>query len=129
MINEPLLNHSALRFIRVDIPFGIAYKEKIDAARAVVLAAVGEDDRFIDKLDPQVVATGLGDSSVNMELRLFVERAADELPVRFEYVERVREALRDAGIEIPFPHLQLFIDEAKAFENGFPGGEARGEPE
>jgi small conductance mechanosensitive channel len=127
MINEPLLNHSALRFIRVDIPFGIAYKEKVAEARAVVLAAIGEDDRFIDKLEPQVVATGLGESSVDMELRLFVERAADELPVRFEYVERVREALRDAGIEIPFPHLQLFIDEAKAFENGLPraGGSER----
>ncbi len=38
------------------------------------------------------------------------------VPVRWEYLERVREALRAAGIEVPFPHLQLFIDEAQAFE-------------
>jgi small conductance mechanosensitive channel len=30
-------------------------------------------------------------------------------------MEKVRETLREADIEIPFPHLQLFVDEAKAF--------------
>jgi small conductance mechanosensitive channel len=29
----------------------------------------------------------------------------------------VREALREADIEIPFPHRQLFLDEAKAFDS------------
>lgn len=116
MINQPLLNHSAFRFVRVDIPFGIAYKEDIDKTREVLLTMIGEDERLIDKADPQVVVTELGDSSVNMELRLFVKEARDELAVRWEYVERIRKALQQAGIEIPFPHLQLFIDEAKAFE-------------
>jgi small conductance mechanosensitive channel len=116
MINQPLLNHSAFRFVRVDIPFGIAYKEDIDKTRAVLLAMIGEDERLIDKADPQVVVTKLADSSVNMELRLFVKEARDELAVQWEYVERIREALREAEIEIPFPHLQLFIDEAKAFK-------------
>ena len=116
MINQPLLNHSAFRFVRVDIPFGIAYKEDIDETREVLLTMIGEDERLIDKADPQVVVTELGDSSVNMELRLFVKEARDELAVRWEYVERIRKALQQAGIEIPFPHLQLFIDEAKAFE-------------
>lgn len=116
MINQPLLNHSALRFLRVDVPFGIAYKEDIDEARTVVLSTIGEDDRLIDKADPRVVVTELGDSSVQMELRLFVKEAKDELAVRWDYLERIRGALREAGIEIPFPHLQLFVEEAKAFE-------------
>lgn len=116
MINQPLLNHSGFRFVRVDIPFGIAYKEDIDEAREVIIAAVGDDERFLDKIDPQVVVTELGDSSVNMQLRLYVRDAGDELAVRWQYIERVRKALRDAGIEIPFPHLQLFLDEAKAFD-------------
>ncbi|MDX1578680.1 MAG: mechanosensitive ion channel family protein [Gemmatimonadota bacterium] len=127
MITQPLLNHSGLRFIRVDIPFGIAYKEDIEEARRVVLAALPEDDRFVDRVDPQVVVTELGDSSVNMQLRVFIEDASEELPVRWEYVERVRVALREADIEIPFPHLQLFIDEAKAFQKGVPGLGDRGE--
>ena len=58
----------------------------------------------------------MNDSSVDMELRLFLRDPKLEVPIRFEYVERVREALREADIEIPFPHLQLFVDEAQAFE-------------
>jgi len=60
----------------------------------------------------------LNDSSVDMALRLWVKDAGSEVPVRFDHTERVREALREADIEIPFPHLQLFIDEAKAFSDG-----------
>ncbi len=51
-----------------------------------------------------------------MALRLHLRDAKLEVPVRFEYQERVFDALTAAGIEIPFPHLQLFIDEAQAFE-------------
>jgi small conductance mechanosensitive channel len=39
------------------------------------------------------------------------------VPIRWEYTEKVRERLREADIEIPFPHRQLFLDEAKALEN------------
>ena len=55
-------------------------------------------------------------SSVNLSLRLYLRNPKLEMPMRYEYVEKIREALRQADIEIPFPHLQLFIDEAKAFE-------------
>ena len=33
-----------------------------------------------------------------------------------DVLEQIKEALDDAGIEIPFPHLQLFIDEAKGLK-------------
>ena len=52
-----------------------------------------------------------------MALWLFVRKAADEVPIKLEYTERIRRALADADIEIPFPHLQLFIDGAKGLES------------
>jgi len=36
--------------------------------------------------------------------------------VRPRLVKASKEALDDAGIEIPFPHLQLFIDDAKGLK-------------
>ncbi len=116
MINQKLINHAMLRLTRVQVAFGIAYKENIDAARAAVLATVEGDERFDPDHPAKVVVTELGDSSVNMELRVFLTDPSHEVPVRFEYVEKVKKALDAVGIEIPFPHLQLFIDEAKAFE-------------
>lgn len=115
MVTNAVINHSARGVLRVDVPFGIAYKERIQAAREAVMAIVDDsDDRLAPDWEHKVVATKLNDSSVDLELRLFLRDAGDQIPVRLEYTERIREALRDADIEIPFPHLQLFIDGADA---------------
>ncbi|MEL6615686.1 MAG: mechanosensitive ion channel family protein [Bacteroidota bacterium] len=126
VIEEKILNHSMHRALRISIPFGIAYKENPSQAREVVLGLTEEDARLHPDFEPKVVVTALGDSSVDMELRLHLKDPGLEVPVGFEYRERVFEALREAGIEIPFPHLQLFIDEAKAFENRMLPPEASG---
>ncbi len=120
MINQKLINHSMLGVIRVDVPFGIAYKEDPKEAREIVLDLIHEDDPRIDfSRKPTVVVTELNDSSVDMMLRFYLRNPDLEVPVRFEFVEKIREALRDRNVEIPFPHLQLFVDEAQAFENSF----------
>ena len=117
VIEEKILNHSMHRALRISVPFGIAYKESPSEARETVLALAEGDKRLHPDFDSQVVVTALNDSSVDMELRLFLKDSKLEVPVGFEYREKVFEALRAADIEIPFPHLQLFIDEAKAFES------------
>ena len=122
--NLQMINHSISNFsvrgdamgLRVEVPFGIAYKERPAEARKVVLPLVEGDDRVASHPEPEVVVTKLNDSSVDMALRIFIKDAGNENPLRFHYTELIREALREADIEIPFPHLQLFIDEAKAFE-------------
>jgi small conductance mechanosensitive channel len=116
VITEKIINHTMLQTLRVRVPFGIAYKESPEAARAVVLALTEGDERLHPDHAPEAVVTDLGASSVNMELRLFLKDPNLEVPVELEYQEKVFDALKAAGIEIPFPHLQLFIDEAKAFE-------------
>ncbi len=116
VITERIINHTRLRNLRVEVPFGIAYKESPAQARATVLALAEGDDRLHPDHQPEVVVTELGDSSVNMELRLFLKNPKQELAVFADYQEKVFDALTAAGIEIPFPHLQLFNDEAKAFK-------------
>lgn len=119
--NTTMINHSLTNYsidgrksgIRVDINFSIAYKERPAEARDVVLPLAEGDARIMTSPAAEVVVTELSDSSVNMALRLWVYDPGNEYAVRFHYIERVREALREADIEIPFPHLQLFIDEAK----------------
>ena len=119
MITKRLLNHSMLGIVRVEVPFGIAYKEYPDEARQVVLALTEDDDRLHSNYPPSVVVKELNDSSVDMALRIYLKDPNQETPLRFEYTEKVREALREAGIEIPFPHRQLFLDEAKALDDSF----------
>ncbi len=116
MIQNKVVNHTLLNTLRVVVPFGIAYKEYPQEAREAVLGTAEGDERLHPDYPSQVVVTAMNESSVDMELRLFLKDPKLEVPVRWEYLERVREALRAADIEVPFPHLQLFIDEAQAFE-------------
>lgn len=111
MVTEAVINHTAGTALRVDIPFSIAYKEDIDATRDVVMGVVDSvRDRLTDSPDPRVVTTRLADSGVEMELHVFLKDAGDAVPLRFELTEKVRKALGEADIEIPFPHLQLFVE-------------------
>lgn len=113
VIGELLVNHSMYGESRVGVSVGIAYKESIDDARAVILDAVRGLEGVLATPAPSVVVDELGDSSVNLVVRVWVAEAVNEVPVKFRVVEASKKALDAAGIEIPFPHLQLFVDDVK----------------
>lgn len=110
MVNQAVTNQSGNLPLRVDIAFGVAYKEDLDETRRVVMEVTQGDDRLVDQPAPEVVVTQLNNSSVDLMLRVHVRDPTISAPLLFEYTERVRKALGRAGIEIPFPHLQLFVD-------------------
>lgn len=110
MINQKLLNHTMLGVIRVEIPFGIAYKEYPESARSAILKSTQEDPRLHPDYPSTVVVDRLSDSSIDMILRIYLKDPRQEIEIGFEYAEKIREILRSSGIEIPFPHLQLFME-------------------
>jgi len=110
IIDAVLVNHSQHGSTRVDVPIGIAYKEHIPKARAVLLPAVRDLPGVVADPPPDLVVTGLGASSVDMDLRVWIDAATDEQPVFFRVMEASKLALDAAGIEIPYPHLQLFVE-------------------
>ncbi len=112
MINQKLINPTLMGVVRVEVPFGIAYKESTEAARSVILQLPNSDPRIAGDHPVKVVVTDLGSSSVNMVLRFYIRDTSNEVPLKAEYTEKVFKALKSAKIEIPFPHLQLFIDGA-----------------
>jgi len=125
MLANRLSNHSTNPINRVRIPMGIAYKESIDAARKVMLGLVANDPRICKEPAPAVVVVECAASSVNLELRFWIMDESIEKVIAFEYTERIKNALDAAGIQIPFPHLQLFLEQTPAIRelaggNGFP---------
>ncbi|MBL8998574.1 MAG: mechanosensitive ion channel family protein [Gemmatimonadetes bacterium] len=110
IIGDTLVNHSMYGETRVVVKIGIAYKERIAEARAVLLEAAKGVDGAMDDPPPDVIARSLGDSSVNLEVRVWIADPAIERPVGARLVEACKVALDKAGIEIPFPHQQLFIE-------------------
>jgi small conductance mechanosensitive channel len=110
MLANRVANHSTHPVIRVDIPIGIAYKESIDKARGALLATVDGDDRICKEPPPSVVVSQCADSSVNLMLWLWIGDESIEKSVFYEYLEKAKKALDAADIEIPFPHVQLLLE-------------------
>ncbi len=110
IIDEVLENFSKHGEVRVDAVVGIAYKEDIGKARDVLLEAVKSVDHVLDEPAPDVVVDELGGSSVNLKVRVWIESADKRRGTYFKVTEAAKLALDEAGIEIPFPHLQLFLD-------------------
>ena len=113
IINEVLVNHSKNGAVRLNIPIGIAYKEYIPQAREVILRAVSGVDQVLQDPAPTVVVLECGGSSVNLQIRAWIPDANHQVPIAAAVIEAAKLALDEAGIEIPFPHLQLFIDEVR----------------
>jgi len=113
IIDEVLVNHSKHGETRIDVPVGIAYKEDVGRAREVLLAAAARVEHVISDPAPAVAVVGLGASSVDLQVRVWIAEAAREKPVYASVVEQSKRALDEAGIEIPFPHLQLFVEQVE----------------
>jgi len=113
LIDSTLENHSKRGGMRVDVPVGIAYKEDIDRAREVLLEAVRDIPEQWRDLEPEVAVVALGNSSVDLQVRVWIENPGRLRPVEAMIVERSKKALDAAGIEIPFPHLQLFLEDVR----------------
>ena len=81
--NRNILNYSRNPTRRLDIPVGIAYEDDVEQALDLLLSHLSKDTRVLPHPDPQVLVTGLGDSSVNLTLRCWTSRT-DFWPLRFE---------------------------------------------
>jgi len=116
LAQERVVNFTLTPKARVRVSVGIAYKEDIQGAREVILSTLEGDDRILPDPAPSVVVTGLGDSSVNLQLRFWTEDPNQKYGLMWEYTEKCKQALDQADIEIPFPHLQLFLEQTRAVE-------------
>jgi small conductance mechanosensitive channel len=113
IIDATLENYSKQGAMRVDVPVGIAYKESVADARRVLLGAMAGLDGLSATQGPDVVVTELGDSSVNLAVRVWIDNGATSQSTFSQVLETSKAALDEAGIQIPFPHLQLFVDEVQ----------------
>lgn len=109
--NGHITNYSREPRRRADINIGIDYSSDIKRAREVLLD-IARDPRVHVEPAPVVFVTGLGDSAVNLSLRVWVA-TGDFWPVTFAFTELAKERLTEAGIGIPFPQRVVHLAKAE----------------
>ncbi len=105
-----LVNHTKNGQTRVDVPIGIAYKENIPRARATLIAAVRDLEGVSKQTPPDVVV----EPSARPASTWSSGSGSTTLPGSGRCTAAVMEAsklaLDEAGIQIPYHHLQLFVE-------------------
>jgi small conductance mechanosensitive channel len=108
LFGDTITNYSVFETRRLDLPVGIAYDASIDRARDVLMKIAHEDARVADDPAPQAMVSELADSSVNLLLRIWIDRN-DYWAVKFDLTGKIKQAFDEAGIEIPFPQRVIHM--------------------
>lgn len=94
---------------RVDIPVGVAYSADTDQAQTVLMNAIRSVPEVLAEPEATVFLSNLGDSSVNFQLRAWVQ-SPDYWTVHQALVRAAKKHLEEAGISIPFPQMDVHLD-------------------
>lgn len=104
---NPITNYSFHDTRRVQVVVGIGYDDNIDDAMKVISDIVAADGRCLDTPEPVVAVTELGDSSVNVMLRVWCA-SGDYWQLSWDLLKLIKEAYDDKGINIPYPIRTIY---------------------
>lgn len=103
VLSDVIVNVTGQRTRRIEIKFTVGYGENLKDACAVLASVARVNDRVLRDPAPWTGVTGLLDSSVQITLHAWVNNA-DWWQTQSDLMQAGKEALDEAGIEIPFPH-------------------------
>jgi small conductance mechanosensitive channel len=95
-------NYAGYDTRRLDMVIGIGYGDDMAKAIEVIRGVVEADERVLPDPAVTIAVAELGDSSVNLIVRPWV-KGSDYWPLKFDLNQRIKDALDQNGIEIPFP--------------------------
>ena len=101
-------NYSREATRRVDWEFGIAYGDDYTKAKAVIARLLDADGRVLKDPAYFIALTSLGESSVNIVVRAWVN-AGDYCGVYFDMNEKVYKTFAEENLNIPFPQLDVHL--------------------
>jgi small-conductance mechanosensitive channel len=110
LLSEKLINWTLSDMTRrLDVNVGVAYgsdpKKVLDLLMQVAKTTPG----ITPSPEPSVLFAGFGASSLDFGLRAWTHDFANWVAIRSDMTVRVYEALKAAGIEIPFPQQDLHL--------------------
>ncbi len=95
---------------RVEVTVGVAYGTDPQTVIDLLLSVVRSDDRFLASPPPVALFTGFGESSLDFVVRAWSDEPYETASARTsELGIAVHAALRDAGIDIPFPQREVNV--------------------
>tara|TARA_Y100001956_G_scaffold11712_1_gene10845 strand:+ start:828 stop:1694 length:867 start_codon:yes stop_codon:yes gene_type:complete len=113
VIGGAITNYSRHETRRVDLVIGVSYSADLKQTKQVIRETLEKDERILKNPDIQIGVLALADSSVNFVVRPWC-KTSDYWDVYFDSTQAIKEALDAAGIEIPFPQMDVHLNKVDA---------------
>ena len=114
--NEDLITQQVVNWsyssnqVRLKIPIGISYNCDPHKAIALCFEAAKESKRILKEPKTNVLVKGFGDSSVDLEIRIWINDPQNGVSnIKSEVLLCVWGKFHEHGIEIPYPQRDLHI--------------------
>ncbi|MHA7872409.1 MAG: mechanosensitive ion channel family protein, partial [Hyphococcus sp.] len=110
MISSPVTNWTHKNKIgRITVPVGVSYNADPEKVKEILLQCANDHPSIVRYPPPFVVWKDFGASSLDFDLRGYLADISNGLSVRTELRFAIFSALKEAGIEIPFPQRDVHV--------------------
>jgi small conductance mechanosensitive channel len=109
LFSNPITNYTALPTRRINETIGISYDDDPETAKKILLEMMASHDLFLKDPEPQIFVSALADSSVNLSVRVWVNRP-DFLQGKSDLFTLSKKALEAGDLSIPFPQMDVHFD-------------------
>jgi len=108
------------RLRRIEVAVGVAYGTDPHRVRELLLEVARAQPDCLDEPEPFVLFQGFGASSLDFSLRFWTSDFEKWFRIQSEATFAVHDALKEAGITIPFPQRDLHLKSVDASIPGLP---------
>ena len=105
LYTSALTVNTAYKQRRLQLAVGIGYADDIAEAKSEIMQALDRADSVSKQASPTVIAVNLGDSTIDLVVRWFIDDGtqANKVSSIDQVLIEIKTALDKAGIDMPFP--------------------------
>jgi len=112
IMTRDIVNYTSISTkIRVRINVGVAYDADIEKAKDLIKDVAGQAAWISKEPPPKVVVRNFGESSVDLQLRVWIDNARKRMDTISYITDKIKAAFDKNGIEIPYPKRDITIIE------------------
>lgn len=98
------------RLVRIKISAGVSYNSDVEKAIKIMIDCAKTCERVLEIPQPVCFLTEFGDSSVNLQMRLWInDPESGTTNLKSEILLKIYKEFKNQGIEIPFPQRDIHL--------------------
>jgi len=110
IMTRDIVNYTSISTkIRVRINVGVAYDADIEKAKELIKDVAGQAAWISKEPPPKVVVRNFGESSVDLQLRVWIDNARKRMDTISYITDKIKAAFDKNGVEIPYPKRDITL--------------------